>query len=55
MKLNKFVFILKVFLYTTTNKIHFDELCLEGKNKKIIFTMCDDNRIEQNWIYDRKV
>jgi len=50
----------QIFLYTTTNKIHFDELCLEPAdakpktNRNIIFTMCIDDRIEQNWEYDEK-
>ncbi|CAF1000536.1 unnamed protein product [Rotaria magnacalcarata] len=50
----------QIFLYTTTNKIHFDELCLEpgdGKptaNRNIIFAMCTDDRIEQHWEYDQQ-
>ncbi|CAF1159350.1 unnamed protein product [Rotaria sp. Silwood1] len=50
----------QIFLYTTTNKIHFDELCLEpadGKptaNRDIIFTICSDDRQEQNWEYDQQ-
>jgi len=41
--------------------MHFDELCLEpgdGKpnsNRNIIFTMCVDEQIEQNWKYDEQV
>ncbi|CAF1248479.1 unnamed protein product [Rotaria sordida] len=50
----------QIFLYTTTNKIHFDELCLEpgeGKstaNRNIIFTICMNDRKEQNWEYDEQ-
>jgi hypothetical protein len=41
--------------------MHFDELCLEpgdGKpnsNRNIIFTMCADDQIEQNWKYNEQV
>ncbi|CAF1339293.1 unnamed protein product [Adineta steineri] len=49
----------QIFLYTTTNKIYFDEMCLEPSdekttNRKIIFTMCQDDKFEQNWEYDEK-
>jgi hypothetical protein len=51
----------KIYLYTTTNKIHFDELCLEpteekvASNRNIIFTMCNDDRKQQNWKYNEQV
>lgn len=48
-------------MYTTTNKLQFDELCLEpideqlSTTKRIIFTLCASNRTEQNWLYDQQV
>ncbi|CAF3610494.1 unnamed protein product [Rotaria sp. Silwood1] len=42
------------------NRLYFDELCLEpadGKptaNRDIIFTICSDDRQEQNWEYDQQ-
>ena len=56
-----FNFFLKIFLYTTGNKIHFDEYCLEpanGKpntNRNIIFDACGDEQTEQNWKYNEQV
>ncbi len=53
--------LIKIYLYTTSNKIHFDELCLEPSkdkqttNKNIIFTMCADDQKQQNWIYNEQV
>lgn len=48
----------QIFLYTTNNKLYFDELCLEPQHGKpnsvrnIIFTMCDQNNRQQNWKYN---
>jgi hypothetical protein len=53
--------IFHIYLYTTTNKIHFDELCLEPSedkttaNRNIIFTLCNDDRKQQNWKYNEQV
>ncbi|CAF1587568.1 unnamed protein product [Didymodactylos carnosus] len=52
----------QIFMYTTTKKLQFDELCLEpddehtGKQeeRKILFTVCEDNRQEQNWLYNEE-
>ncbi|CAF1124685.1 unnamed protein product [Adineta ricciae] len=49
----------QIFLYTTSNKIHFDELCLEpnpekASNQDIILTLCNDERNQQNWEYDQQ-
>lgn len=41
--------------------MHFDELCLEPDNAKpgsirnIILTLCANDNIEQNWIYNEQV
>lgn len=59
-KILRFISI-QIFLYTKSNKIHFDELCLEVGDTKtngmrnIIFVICEDDRIQQNWIYDQEV
>lgn len=48
----------QIFIYTTTNKIQFDELCLEVGNSKtkgfrsIVFVNCQRDRKDQKWIHD---
>ncbi|UJR29867.1 hypothetical protein I4U23_017415 [Adineta vaga] len=49
----------QIFLYTKSNRIHFDELCLEPNsdktsNQDIILAMCVEDRIEQKWEYDQQ-
>ncbi|CAF1630413.1 unnamed protein product, partial [Didymodactylos carnosus] len=51
----------QVFMYTTTKKLQFDELCLEpndqqttDKQRRILFIICEEYRQEQNWNYNEE-